>query len=217
MRLLIVEDDARLGPIMRDVLSTDWDVVLAPSAEAALAAVDTTSFDAMIVDRGLPGMSGVEAVREMRRRRIATPILILTALGQVHDKVEGLDAGANDYLVKPFDFQELSARLRALTRDNSGAEVGYDIGSWVFYPRDLVIESLHTGRVSLTDTETALLAVLAAEPSRTFTREQLLQRVFAQGESATTVETYVHYLRRKTERDIIRTVRGRGYRLGDAS
>lgn len=217
MKLLIVEDDRRLGPIMRDVLATDWDVVLVVSGEDALASVETTTFAVMIVDRGLPRMSGLDVICEMRRRRIATPILILTALGQVHDKVEGLDAGANDYLVKPFDFQELAARLRALTRDDTGVEVGRDIGSWVFYESDLVIESMYGGRVSLTETEAALLAVLSNEPTRTFSRTQLLARVFAQGESTTTVDTYVHYLRRKTQRDIISTVRGRGYRLGDPS
>lgn len=217
MKLLIVEDDRRLGPIMRDVLAADWDVVLVVSGEDALAAVETTTFAVMIVDRGLPRLSGLDLIREMRCRRIATPILILTALGQVHDKVEGLDAGANDYLVKPFDFQELAARLRALTRDDTGVEVGRDIGSWVFYESDLVIESMYGERVSLTETEAALLAVLSNEPKRTFSRTQLLARVFAQGESTTTVDTYVHYLRRKTQRDIISTVRGRGYRLGDPS
>lgn len=215
LKLLIVEDDPRLGPIMRDVLATDWDVALAGSGEDALAAVETTTFAVMIIDRGLPRTSGLDVLREMRRRRIATPVLILTALGQVHDKVEGLDAGANDYLVKPFDFQELAARLRALTRDDTGVEVGRDIGSWVFYESDLVIESMYGERVSLTETEAALLAVLANEPTRTFSRTQLLARVFAQGESTTTVDTYVHYLRRKTQREIISTVRGRGYRLGD--
>ncbi|MBP2419393.1 two-component system response regulator QseB [Microbacterium imperiale] len=215
LKLLIVEDDPRLGPIMRDVLATDWDVALAGSGEDALAAVETTTFAVMIIDRGLPRTSGLDVIREMRRRRIATPVLILTALGQVHDKVEGLDAGANDYLVKPFDFQELAARLRALTRDDTGVEVGRDIGSWVFYESDLVIESMYGERVSLTETEAALLAVLANEPTRTFSRTQLLARVFAQGESTTTVDTYVHYLRRKTQREIISTVRGRGYRLGD--
>lgn len=217
MKLLIVEDDRRLGPLMRDVLATDWDVALVASGEDALAAVETTTFAVMIIDRGLPRTSGLDVIREMRRRRIATPVLILTALGQVHDKVEGLDAGANDYLVKPFDFEELAARLRALTRDDTGLEVGREIGSWVFYESDLVIESMYTGRVSLTETEAALLAVLSNEPTRTFSRAQLLARVFAQGESTTTVDTYVHYLRRKTQRDIISTVRGRGYRLGDPS
>ncbi|WP_416444478.1 response regulator transcription factor [Leucobacter sp. HNU] len=213
MRLLLVEDDPRLGPIMRDVLGADWRVELVDSAEAAFEAVRTTDFDAMVVDRGLPGISGEDFVRELRRQRIATPILLLTALGQLHDRVEGLDAGADDYLVKPFEFEELNARLRAMTRSYD-QPLGVEIGGWFFSPEDRSIESPYSGRIALTETETALLAVLVAEPERTFTREQLLERVFAQGESATTVETYVHYLRRKVDRDLIRTVRGRGYRLG---
>nr|WP_256449015.1 response regulator transcription factor [Leucobacter chinensis] len=213
--MLILEDDARLGPIMRDVLAASWRVELVPTAELALPIIEASTFDVAIVDRGLPGMSGEEFVRTLRARRISMPVLMLTALSQLHDKVEGLDAGANDYLVKPFEFEELDARLRALTRryDLGSAEV-FHLGGWVFSPEDRVIESPYSGRIVLTETETELLTVFAREPARTFSKEQLLQRVFAQGESETTVETYVHYLRRKTDRDLIHTVRGRGYRLG---
>lgn len=214
MRLLIIEDDPRLGAVMRDVLAADWTVDLVESAEAGLELIRIQAFDVMVIDRGLPGMSGDSCVRELRRQRLSTPILILTALGQLHDRVEGLDAGANDYLVKPFEFDELNARLRALTRRYDGIGTSYQIGGWTFYADDRIIESPYSGRIVLTETEAELLTVLAAEPERTFSREQLLARAFAQGESATTVETYVHYLRRKTERDVIQTIRGRGYRLG---
>ncbi|MGN7860623.1 response regulator transcription factor [Microbacterium sp. 22303] len=213
-RLLLVEDDPRLGPIMGDVLGSEWRVDLKGTAEEGLAAALAARYDVIVTDRRLPGMSGEELVRELRRRRVATPILMLTALGEVRDRVDGLDAGANDYLVKPFEFEELSARLRALTRDYGGPEEGLAIGSWVFHPDDQSIESPYAGRILLTEAESAFLHVLAAEPERTFSREYLLQAVFARGESLTTVETYVHYLRRKTDRDLIQTVRGAGYRLG---
>ena len=213
-RLLIVEDDPRLGPIMREVLGTEWDVELCGTAELGLAAVLSTAYDVLIVDRRLPGINGEELVRALRRGRVATPILMLTALGELRDRVEGLDAGANDYLVKPFEFEELSARLRALTRDYTRPAAGVPIGSWTFHPLDQCIDSPYTGRVLLTEVETAFLAVLAAEPERTFSREYLLSAVFPRGESVTTVETYVHYLRRKTDRDLIHTIRGSGYRLG---
>ncbi|MFJ3957497.1 response regulator transcription factor [Arthrobacter sp. NPDC090010] len=213
-RLLLVEDDPRLGPIMQSVLAVDWEVRLCPTAEEAREAALASYFDVMVVDRRLPGMSGEDLVRELRRARISTPVLMLTALGQVHDKVAGLDAGANDYLVKPFEFDELNARLRALTRDYSGRGHGVEIGSWLFFPGDHSIESPYAGRVMLTEAESALLELLASEPERTFSREHLLTAVFAQGESPTTVETYVHYLRRKTDRDLVTTVRGVGYRLG---
>ncbi|GAA4489105.1 response regulator transcription factor [Microbacterium panaciterrae] len=213
-RLLIVEDDPRLGPIMRDVLAASWETELRASAEAGIDAVLSHGYDAIIVDRRLPGMSGEELVRELRRRKVGTPILMLTALGELHDRVAGLDAGANDYLVKPFEFEELSARLRALTRDYTRPDEGVAIGSWTFHPLDQCIDSPYTGRVLLTEVEAAFLAVLAAEPERTFSREYLLSAVFPRGESPTTVETYVHYLRRKTDRDLIQTIRGSGYRLG---
>ncbi|SFR52682.1 DNA-binding response regulator, OmpR family, contains REC and winged-helix (wHTH) domain [Microbacterium azadirachtae] len=213
-RLLIVEDDPRLGPIMRDVLASTWTVQLCSSAEEGLDAVLTRGFDAVVTDRRLPGMSGEDLVRELRRRRIGMPILMLTALGELHDRVEGLDAGANDYLVKPFEFEELSARLRALTRDYTAPAAGIAIGGWTFHPDDHSIDSPYAGRILLTEAESAFLAVLAAQPERTFSREYLLEAVFARGESPTTVETYVHYIRRKTDRDLIQTVRGAGYRLG---
>jgi len=213
-RLLIVEDDPRLGPIMRDVLSTGWTVQLCISAEDGLDAVLARGFDVIVTDRRLPGMSGEELVRELRRRRVGTPILMLTALGEVRDRVEGLDAGANDYLVKPFEFEELGARLRALTRDYAAPVTGIVIGSWTFHPDDHSIDSPYTGRILLTEAESAFLAVLASEPERTFSRDYLLEAVFTRRESPTTVETYVHYLRRKTDRDLIQTVRGAGYRLG---
>ncbi|WP_111721542.1 response regulator transcription factor [Homoserinimonas sp. OAct 916] len=116
--------------------------------------------------------------------------------------------------MKPFEFEELNARLRALTRRYDGISTSYQIGGWTFYAEDRIIESPYSGRILLTVTETELLNVLASEPARTFSREQLLARAFTRGESVATVETYVHYLRRKTDRDLIQTVRGRGYRLG---
>jgi two-component system response regulator QseB len=199
---------------MESVLSADWEVRLCATAEAGLDEAVAAYYDVMIVDRRLPAMSGEELTRELRRRRVSTPILLLTALGEVHDRVEGLDAGANDYLVKPFEFDELRARLRALTRDYTGRGDGIEIGSWTFYPEDHSMHSPYTGRVMLTETEAALLAILAREPDRVFSREHLLSAVFERGESIASVETYVHYLRRKTDRDLITTVRGRGYRLG---
>jgi len=213
-RLLLVEDDPRLGPLVADVLSSQWDVTLAVTGEDALEVAVARYFDVMVVDRRLPGIDGTEVVAALRSRRISTPVLMLTALGEVRDRVSGLDAGANDYLTKPFDFDELSARLRALTRDYSGTETGVEIGGWMFYPDDSSITSPYTGRVMLTEKETALLRMLASDPARAFTRQHLLSAVFDHGEQLGTVDTYVHYLRRKTDRDMVTTIRGVGYRLG---
>ena len=213
-RLLLVEDDRRLGPLMRDVLSATWIVTWVAEEKDAKAAAQKDYFDVMIVDRRLPDGDGIGFVSWLRERKISTPVLVLTALGQVVDRVEGLDAGANDYMVKPFDFAELTARLRALTRDYSGRGVSLDIGGWTFYPQDHTIQSPYVGRVVLTDRESALLEILAAHPDTVFSRQHLLSAVFDKGEQETTVDTYVHYIRRKTDRDLIETVRGAGYRLG---
>lgn len=213
-RVLVVEDDPRLGPIIRDVLSASWDVELVATRVEALDAALHRLFDVLVVDRRLPDGDGLDVVRELRRFRVTTPALMLTALGEVHDRVAGLDAGANDYLVKPFDFDELNARLRVLTRGNDALGSVIEVGGWSFYPEDHTVHSPYSGRVALTDRESELLAVLASEPDRVFSREQLLSAVFERGEQLGTVDTYVHYIRRKTERDLIATVRGRGYRLG---
>ena len=148
--LLLVEDDERLGPIIRDVLGMDWTVRWVTSAAEASAALHDQLFTVLVVDRGLPDGDGADLIADLRAQGVATPALILTALGQVTDKVAGLDAGANDYLTKPCEFDELRARLRALTRDYSGQGQGIDIGSWVFHPDNCTIASPYTGRILLT-------------------------------------------------------------------
>lgn len=212
--LLIVEDDPKLGPIMANVLGRDWDVTLVDDIASATDALAKKLYDVAIVDRRLPDGDGVELVSQMRARRDATPVLMLTALGEILDKVGGLDAGANDYLAKPFDFQEVGARLRALTRNYAAPPRGIDIGSWTYIPANNSVESPYSGRILLTEKEAALLGVLAAKPDTAFTRRQLLDAVFDRGDLEGTVDTYVHYIRRKTEKDLIETVRGVGYRLG---
>lgn len=212
--LLLVEDDPRLGPIARDVLKLDWDVTLVTTLKKARLALAKNVFAVAVVDRRLPDGDGTELVAWLRRRGDRTPVLMLTALGETLDKVEGLDAGANDYLVKPFEFAELEARLRALTRDYTRRAEGIPIGGWTYYPHNGTIESPYTGRILLTEKEAALLGVLTSQPDVTFTRDQLLSAVFDKKDVAGTVDTYVHYLRKKTDRDIVETVRGVGYRLG---
>jgi two-component system response regulator QseB len=212
--LLLVEDDPELGPLMADVLGEDYAVTLVPDGDAGLDAGRDGDFDAIVLDRRLPGTDGVAVVRGLRRAGVGTPVLMLTALGAVSDRVEGLDAGADDYLVKPFDFAELAARLRALRRVHGGEEAVVYIGDWEFRPASRIINSPYEGRKVLTETEAHLLSLLAQHPDETLSRERILREVFPIGDSVGTVDTYVHYIRRKTERDVITTVRGRGYRLG---
>jgi len=213
-RLLLIEDDPNLGPVMRDVLDEVYDVTLRSDGETGFRDAVAGSFDVMIVDRRLPGADGLNIIEALRTKGISTPMLVLTALGTLHDKVRGLDAGANDYLVKPFEFDELFARLRAIRRVYSGEGPYVRIGAWEFYPESRAIYSPYDGRSILTVRENSLLQLLATNPSRTFSREQILREVFDPSDQPGTVDTYVHYVRRKTDVDIITTVRGKGYRLG---
>ncbi|WP_082104531.1 response regulator transcription factor [Demequina soli] len=213
-RLLLAEDDPQLGPLMRGVLESVYEVTLIDDGSDALAAAQERQFDVLVVDRRLPGLDGVSIVETLRRDGIATPTLILTALGTVQDKVRGLDAGANDYLVKPFEFDELFARLRAIRRVVEGEGPFVRIGSWEFYPDSRAVYSPYEGRTILTERETDLLRLLAVHPQKTFSRDEILRAVFDAHDTPGSVDTYVHYLRRKTDPDIVTTVRGRGYRLG---
>lgn len=213
-RLLLAEDDPQLGPLMASVLDEVYDVVLVADGGDALATAEIGPFDVLVVDRRLPTMDGVSIVESLRRGGVLTPTLILTALGTVQDKVRGLDAGANDYLVKPFEFEELFARLRAIRRVNDGEGPFIRIGSWEFYPDSRTVYSPYDGRTILTERENELLRLLAVHPQKTFTRDEILREVFDASDTRGTVDTYVHYLRRKTDPDIVTTVRGRGYRLG---
>ncbi len=212
--LLLIEDDPQLGPVMRDVLEEVYDVTLENTGNGGFRAAVSGVYNVMVVDRRLPGTDGLGIIEALRTRGVATPMLVLTALGTIHDKVRGLDAGANDYLVKPFEFDELFARLRAIRRVYSGEGPYVRIGSWEFYPESRAIYSPYEGRSILTVRENDLLKLLAVNPSRTFSREQILREVFDADDQPGTVDTYVHYVRRKTDADIITTVRGQGYRLG---
>jgi DNA-binding response OmpR family regulator len=212
--LLLVEDDPDIGPLTAEMLGDDYAVTLVADGASGLDAARHGDFDVLVVDRRLPGLDGLELVRELRRSGVPTPVLMLTALGTVPDRVAGLDAGADDYLIKPFDVDELSARLRAIRRVHAEEESAILIGDWEFRPGSRIINSPYEGRIVLTETESQLLHLLARHPTQTLSRERILREVFPSGDSVGTVDTYVHYVRKKTERDIITTVRGLGYRLG---
>ncbi|GAA2077938.1 response regulator transcription factor [Pseudolysinimonas kribbensis] len=213
-RLLLIEDDPKLGPVMRDVLEEAYAVTLRVDARSGFETARDEDFDVLVVDRRLPGADGIDVVEALRRAGNTTPMLMLTALGTLHDKVRGLDAGANDYLVKPFEFGELFARLRAIRRVFSGEGPFIRIGGWEFYPENRAIYSPYDGRYILTERENQLLRLFAEHPQRTYSRPQILRSVFDEDDRPGTVDTYVHYVRRKTDPDIITTVRGQGYRLG---
>jgi two-component system response regulator QseB len=212
--LLYVEDDQDIAQMTIEVLSESYAVEHADDLARGLELALRRHHDVIVVDRRLPGGDGAQIVSALRTARITTPVLMLTALGTVADRVEGLDGGANDYLVKPFDYDELLARLRALVRGFRAEGRRREIGDWTFIEESSVVYSPTGARVSLTPTETRLLALLAQSPDHVFSREEILGAVMDAGESAGAVDTYVHYLRRKTSSEMVETIRGRGYRVG---
>ncbi|GAA0527743.1 response regulator transcription factor [Paractinoplanes ferrugineus] len=215
MRLLLVEDDPELSEMLTDTLSDEgYDVDQAADGQRGLHLGLTRTYDVMVIDRLLPALDGLDLLARLRSRAVPARALMLTALGTVADRIAGLDAGADDYLAKPFDLDELSARLRALCRrvpDSAGAlRVGRGLIDLAV--RDVVLPG--GGRVSLSAREFELLRVLAARPHQVHSRAQLRTRVFDEAAAASLVDTYVYYLRRKLGRDVVRTVHGLGYRLG---
>ena len=219
-RVLVVEDDTELASMLHRLLSDEgYGVVHARDGQAGLHRALTESFDVMVIDRGLPAIEGLDVLTRLRSKGITAPTLILSARGTTADRIDGLDAGAEDYLTKPFDVGELLARLRALTRRHGDTARVLSLGVRVLDLDSRVVRAPAAARaddVVLSEREAQLLEVLARRPSQVFSRSDLLARVFDNAESEVVVDTYVHYCRRKLGRDVIRTVRGVGYRLGSA-
>jgi DNA-binding response OmpR family regulator len=218
MRLLLVEDDALLGDGVRAGLklagyAVDW----VRDGEAARLAFLDQRYDACVLDLGLPRRDGVSVLKDLRGRGDATPVLILTARDTRDDKVGGLDAGADDYLVKPFDLEELLARLRALTRRAAGAATPTLNHAGLSLDPAGKRVTLDGQAVSVSAREYALLHDLLAHKGRIRTKAELEESLYAWGEEkeSNTVEVYIHHLRKKLGADFIRTVRGLGYLVGE--
>lgn len=214
--LLIVEDDRALSVMLAELFTEEGYLVdVAHDGQQGLHRGLTGRYDAVIVDRGLPVMDGADLVAVLRSRGVATPALVLTARGSVADRVEGLDAGAQDYLLKPFEIPELLARVRALLRRPDGRSM-LRVGGLCLdrLTRRVTGSAVGGDGVELSEREAALLGVLMSAPRQVFTRGQLLDRVFNGVDSSGAVDTYVHYLRRKLGRNVVLTVHGTGYRLG---
>jgi two-component system OmpR family response regulator/two-component system response regulator QseB len=216
MRLLLVEDDSLLGDGLEAGLGqAGFEVDWVRDGVGALHAVDTECYAAVILDLGLPRLAGLEVLQRIRARGLRLPVLILTARDAVGDRVRGLDAGADDYLVKPADLGELSARLRALIRRSKGeADPRLRIGAIELDPAARNV--LHDGRpVTLKPREFALLHELMLNAGRVLTREQLEGRLYRWGDEieSNAIEVHVHRLRRKLAPELIRTVRGVGYMM----
>ena len=220
MRLLLVEDDKALGEGLRlglrqEGYTVDW----LEDGASALHALLSEDFDLLVLDLGLPRMSGLQVLRELRRSGSALPVLILTARDATEDRIAGLDAGADDYLVKPFDLDELKARLRALLRRSAGrAELRIEHAGVSLDPSSQQV-SYQGKPVPMTPKEYLLLHELLSQPGKVLTRERLAQLLYGWDEEAesNTLEVHIHHLRKKLFNGLIRTVRGVGYLVEEQS
>ncbi|KKR56510.1 MAG: Two component transcriptional regulator, winged helix family [Candidatus Curtissbacteria bacterium GW2011_GWA1_40_47] len=223
MRILVVEDEHKIANSVKRGLEQESyavDVAYTGSNGYDLASVE--EYDLIILDRLLPEMDGIEIAKKLREQKIHTPILMLTAKGQVTDRVEGLDAGADDYLVKPFAFEELLARIRALTRRPK------DSLGMILTVSDLMLNSANyevkrsAKSIQLSSKEYALLEYLMRHPDQTLTKDQIISHVWNYDADVlpNTVEVYIGYLRNKIDKPfknrpaLIQTVRGFGYKIG---
>ena len=214
MRILLVEDDSLLGDgvcegLRREDNSVDW----VKNGETALSAINETQYDCIILDIGLPKMSGLDVLQNMREANYDTPVLILTAQDDISDRVKGLDAGADDYLVKPFAFSELYARLRALSRRKRGAA-----SETIHYKNIKIDTTSHTVErndfpVLLSRREFSLLVELITNRGRVLSRQHLEQKLYSWSDEveSNTIEVHIHHLRKKFHTGLIKTVRGIGY------
>jgi DNA-binding response OmpR family regulator len=220
MRVLIVEDETKIArAIERVLLAERMSADLAEDGVAALALAAECDYDVILLDRMLPDLDGMEVLRLLRSRGVRSPVLMLTALGTLDHRVAGLDAGADDYLAKPFAFSELLARIRALARRPPGrSDERIAAGDIALDPLRIRV-SVGSASQELTAREFALLAYLVRHAGEVVTRQQILDAVWGAEPDvySNVVDLYVHYLRDKLEslgrRDVIRTVRGVGYSL----
>jgi two-component system, OmpR family, response regulator len=220
MRVLVVEDEARLAELVRRGLGEeDMLADVAASGEDALWMAEASPYDVIVLDVNLPGLDGFEVLRQLRADGLRTPVLFLTARDGVQDRIAGLDTGADDYLVKPFDFGELLARLRALARRGPAThDVVLEVGDLQLEPATRAVR--RAGRpIELSTKEFQLLEVFMRNPGRVLSRLDLLEGAWdaAYENRSNVVDVYVRYLREKIDRPFgvttLETVRGAGYRL----
>jgi DNA-binding response OmpR family regulator len=216
MRILVVEDDPIIADAVRVGLALGGaSVDCVGTCADALAAVSTTRFAAIVLDIMLPDGSGIDVLSEMRARKETIPVLLLTARDEISDRVSGLDAGADDYLVKPFDLDELAARLRAITRRSEGrADACLVHGTIRVDPTEASV-TVDGKLVQLSRREFAVLAALMERPRVVRSRSDLEERLYSWDDDveSNAVEVHIHHLRNKIGREAIETVRGLGYRM----
>ena len=221
MRILLVEDDELLGDGIVEGLkqydhTVDW-VRDGKSAQDVLLGKNEI-FDAIILDIGLPKISGLDVLKTIRDHRVSTPVLLLTARETVDDRVKGLDAGADDYLTKPFDLDELCARLRAIQRRSKSRPTSKITHSGIVLDPTTHVIEYQNEKIILTRKEHVLLLKLLENVGRVISREQLTQTLYGWGENidSNALEVHIHNLRKRFGQDLIRTIRGVGYMVEEA-
>lgn len=219
MRILLVEDDELLGEAVRDGLRQEGDVVdWVQDGDAAVAALSTSTFSALVLDLGLPRRDGLSVLRWLRQNGHIPSVVIVTARDRVTDRIAGLDAGADDYLIKPFDIDELSARLRAMTRRAAGcAESILTAGEVVLDLRQRAI-TYQGEPTGLTAREYAVVELLMRKGGGLVTRAEIEEELygFEDDIASNAIEVHIHNLRRKLGPHFITNVKGRGYRVDSA-
>ena len=214
MRILVVEDDVMLGDGMVDALrSSGYTVDWLQQGMPALSALKSEEFAALVLDLNLPDIDGISLLRKLRREGQTLPVLILTARDALDDRVLGLDAGSDDYMVKPFALQELNARLRALVRRCKGqAQAVLEYGELQLFPASQQV-TYRGEPVKLTPHEYKLLQELITQSGRVLSRDQLQQSLYGwdEGAESNAVEVHIHHLRKKFFPELIRNIRGVGY------
>ncbi|RUR30143.1 response regulator transcription factor [Vreelandella andesensis] len=219
MRILLVEDDPSLASGIRMALKPEhYTVDHLADGDNALHALKNEPFDAVILDLGLPTIDGMEVLRAIRRHGSQLPILVLTARDAVDNRIEGLDAGADDYLTKPFEVAELKARLRALLRRSQGQTSSLLTCRGISLDPQTLQVSYQHHVITLSRRELTLLQEFMSHPGRVFTRDTLARLVYGWEEDveSNAIEVHIHHLRRKLFPEVVRTVRGIGYVMDKA-
>ena len=220
MRILLVEDDHSLGEGMRMALKPEGYVVdWLTDGNQALHALLNETFDLVILDLGLPNLDGISVLKQARSADKNMPVIILTARDAIDDRIAGLDAGADDYLVKPFDITELKARIRAQLRRNSGRTQAHISYAGIELNPSAKLVTYEGSPVPLTRREYTLLQEMMSQPGHVFTRDTLQQLLYGWEDDveSNTLEVHVHHIRKKLFPKVIRTVRGIGYVLDKES
>jgi len=219
MRVLLVEDDIILGSALNDQIiadghSLDWAKRLV-DAKNAIAA---SKFDLLLLDLMLPDGRGVPFLKSLRKQGMSTPVIILTALDQISDRIDGLNAGADDYLVKPFDLCELSARMGSVSRRYAGNPNPLKCIAGIEIDEAARTAHKNGSQIALTAREWVLLEAFLQRPTKLYSKEELINRLYSFDEEieSNTIEVHIGRLRKKLGRTIIQTERGLGYRLGSA-